>query len=131
MHKGNENYQRIFKIYFKTRYQELVIIKLCCIENLCATTSVTLKIILQYIFQSVLEYFLVDTQSLVHCDVTRCVFAYPVKLSISTRNTVTKNLPKKLYCNFRYLYNAIKKILDKMSCHSHFKIILSLRKLRA
>ena len=77
-------------------------------EFVCNHFSVTLKIILQYIFQSVLEYFLVDTQSLVHCDVTRCVFAYPVKLSISTKNIVTKILPKKLYCDFKYLYNAIK-----------------------
>ena len=28
------------------------------------------------------------------------LFAYPIKLNISTRNGVTKILPKKLYCYF-------------------------------
>ena len=50
------------------------------------------------------------------------LFAYPIKLNISTKNTVTKILPKKLYCILSDLCNAIKKILDKILCRKHFKI---------
>ena len=45
------------------------------------------------------------------------LFACPIKLNISTKNRVRKILPKKLYCEFVIssdLYNAIKKILDKI-----------------
>ena len=31
---------------------------------------------------------------------TQELFAYPIKLNISTKKTVTKILPKKLYCDF-------------------------------
>ena len=47
------------------------------------------------------------------------LFAYQVMLDISTGKRVAKNLPKNLYCEFRC--NAIKKILDKISCRRRFK----------
>ena len=54
------------------------------------------------------------------------LFAYPIKLNIWIKNTVTKILPKK-YVNLSYLSNAIKKILDKISFHRHFKHIRARR----
>ena len=48
------------------------------------------------------------------------LFAYPIKLNILTKNTVTKIHEKKL----SYFSNAIKKILDKISFHGNFKSLL-------
>ena len=45
------------------------------------------------------------------------LFAYPIKLNISTSKRVTKILPKKLYNHLTDLPNAIKKMLDKISFH--------------
>ena len=49
------------------------------------------------------------------------LFAYPIKLNISTKNTAIKILPKKLYYDLSDLSNEIKKILHKISCHWNFK----------
>ena len=49
-------------------------------------------------------YMLQNKQSNSHSSYTItsvvALFAYPIKLTILTRNGVTKILPKKLYCNF-------------------------------
>ena len=50
------------------------------------------------------------------------LFAYAVKLIISTRNVVTEILPKKFYILILTdLSNAIKKMLDKISFHKQCK----------
>ena len=55
------------------------------------------------------------------CDVARSVFAYPIKLTISTNNTVTQILQKKLYCDFKLsLQSYQEKIRDNISCRWDF-----------
>ena len=67
------------------------------------------------------------------CNVTSHVqlFAYPIKLDISTRKRAsTKILPKNLYCDSGDLCNAIKRILDKIPCNRHFKLACSCRRFK-
>ena len=47
------------------------------------------------------------------------LFAYPIKLNISTKNTVTKILAESYTVILSDLCNAIKKILGRISCHRH------------
>ena len=49
------------------------------------------------------------------------LFAYPIKLNISTRSYIN-SIPKKLYVILTDLRNVINKILDKISLHKHLKI---------
>ena len=48
------------------------------------------------------------------------VFAYPIKLNISTRRELQKFYERSCIVILTYLPNAVKKMLDKVSFHKHF-----------
>ena len=49
------------------------------------------------------------------------LFVYRVMLNISTKNRIIKFYQRSYIVISSDLCNAIKKILDKISCHRHFK----------
>ena len=49
------------------------------------------------------------------------LFAYQIELNISRRKRDKKILQRKLYCYFNFSFHAIKKSLDRMLFHNHFK----------
>ena len=58
------------------------------------------------------------------------LFAYPIMLNSSTRNGVTKILPRKLYCYLSDVSNTTIKMSDKISFHKHFKYGLTFDKIK-
>ena len=49
------------------------------------------------------------------------LFAYPIKLNIWIRTQLQKFYQRSYIVNLTHLSNAIKKIVDKISFHRHFK----------
>ena len=50
------------------------------------------------------------------------LFAYPIKLNISTRRELHKFYQRSCIIILTDLSNAVKKMLDKISFHKHFKV---------
>ena len=87
-------------------------------------------LIIVYINQSVvsvvLHYYMLRNKqfrghSLYNMTSVVVLFAYLIKLNISTTSAVTKILPKRLYCCFKDLHNESTIMLSKIWFHKHFK----------
>ena len=52
------------------------------------------------------------------------LFAYPIKLNIWAKNTVTKFYQRSCIVNLSDLCNVIEKILETILCHKHFKSVM-------
>ena len=50
-------------------------------------------------------------------DVTHGIICIPIKLNVSTKNTVAKILPENLHCGFKRSLQCNQEIPDKISCH--------------
>ena len=74
-----------------------------------AHTNAVSVIFYRYMIQN--KQFHVGTRDIIQCDVTIICISKTLS-SILTKNTVTKILQKRLYCEYA---NAIQKILDKLS----------------
>ena len=62
----------------------------------------------------------------IQCDVTRCIICIYNKTEYLDKEYNYQFGTKQLDFEFNYLSNAIKKILDKISFHKHFKMCTTL-----
>ena len=83
-----------------------------------AHTSAVYVLFYRYMIQNMQSH--IGTRAIIQCDVT--IIGISKTLSILTKNTVTKILQKRLYCEYA---NAIQKILDKLSIVLLIMILVS------